>query len=109
MVDRDRDKNTVVSLREIAEEKIAFHDLQESLVRNYQRSFDSDDTDESVVEHMHGELEWSQIGADAAGSDFAPQADDEEDSDEESEDEGEEIAEDGGLEDLAGSAEEEEA
>lgn len=105
MVDRDRDKNTVVSLREIAEEKIAFGDLQESLVRNYQRSFDSDDTDDSVVEHMHGELEWSQIGADAAGSDFAAREDEDGEDDE---DDSDDASAEGSLEGLAGGSDEDE-
>lgn len=102
MVDRDRDKNTVVSLREIAEEKIVHTDLQEALVRNYQRTFDSDDTDSSVVEHMHGELEWSRLSSDAAGQEFAAQDDEDgEDSDD--------MDDASPLEDLAGGAEEDEA
>lgn len=98
MVDRDRDKNTVVALREIAEEKITFGDLQEALVHNYQRSFDSDDTDESEVEHMHGEMEWSQLTNDADAGEFAAQE----------EEDGEDDLDDGSaLEDLAGDTEEE--
>lgn len=100
MVDRDRDKNTVVSLREIAEEKIVHNDLQEALVRNYQRTFDSDDTDSSVVEHMHGELEWSRLSSDAAAGEFAAQEDED----------GEDADDDDAspLEGLAGDADEDE-
>lgn len=98
MVDRDRDKNTVVSLREIAEEKVTHADMEDNMVRNYQRSFDSDDTDESVVEHMHGELEWSQAVTDADASDFAA-LDEEEGEDDD----------DSALEDLAGGTDEDDA
>ncbi len=39
-IDRDRDKNPVVALREIAEETIALDELHESLVQNNQRQFE---------------------------------------------------------------------
>ena len=55
MVDRDRDKNTVVSLREIAEEHVIPADIKENMVRNYQRVSAQDDMDEDVIDHMHGE------------------------------------------------------
>ena len=47
-IDRDRDKNPVVALREIAEETIVLGDLNESLIQNNQRQFDqSFDLDET--------------------------------------------------------------
>jgi DNA-directed RNA polymerase subunit omega len=47
-VDRDRDKNPVVALREIAEETIVLGDLNESLIQSNQRQFDqSFDLDET--------------------------------------------------------------
>lgn len=100
MVDRDRDKNTVVSLREIAEEHIAPTDLREGLIRNYQRAFDADDTDESMVEHMDSDVEWAQMGADVSASEFADE-----------EDEGEDTDEDDmtSLSDLAGDSDEDQA
>lgn len=98
MVDRDRDKNTVVSLREIAEEKVTFNDLQDALIRNYQRGLDSDDTDETEIEHMNSDMEWSQLTSDADSGEFAT----------EEEDEGEEdFSDDSALSDLAGVSEEE--
>lgn len=39
-IDRDRDKNPVVALREIADETIALGDLKESLIQNNQRQFE---------------------------------------------------------------------
>lgn len=39
-IDRDRDKNPVVALREIADETIPLGDLKEALVQNNQRQFE---------------------------------------------------------------------
>lgn len=54
-VDRDRDKNPVVALREIAEETVALDDLMESLIQSNQRqfdqSFDLDDTGANSTRH----------------------------------------------------------
>jgi DNA-directed RNA polymerase subunit omega len=54
-VERDRDKNPVVSLREIAEEKLDLPALQESLVKGLQRRVEPDQPEEEVVELMVGE------------------------------------------------------
>jgi DNA-directed RNA polymerase subunit omega len=47
-IDRDRDKNPVVALREIAEETIRPRDLQEAIISNLQkvRVDEEDETDE---------------------------------------------------------------
>jgi DNA-directed RNA polymerase subunit omega len=54
-IDRDRDKNPVVALREIAEETVALDDLMESLIQSNQRqfdqSFDLDDTGANNTRH----------------------------------------------------------
>ena len=46
-VDRDRDKNPVVSLREIAAQTVSIDDLREGVIQNYQRqmepAFSADD------------------------------------------------------------------
>ncbi len=103
LLDRDRDKNTIVALREIEEELIEPSDIKEMMIRNYQRVVEADDTDEDMVEHMHGELEWSQATSQASGSEFAPQPrDDGEDADDISADPYGTIA--SPLEELAGSA-----
>ncbi len=39
-IDRDRDKNPVVALREIAEETIVLDELNESLIQSNQRQYD---------------------------------------------------------------------
>lgn len=45
-VDRDNDKNSVVSLREIADEKIDPNDLIESVVMSQRRVVESDEPEE---------------------------------------------------------------
>jgi DNA-directed RNA polymerase subunit omega len=39
-IDRDRDKNPVVALREIADETLSFDDLRDAVVQNNQRQFE---------------------------------------------------------------------
>jgi len=43
LVDRDNDKTPVVSLRELADEKLNLEELRESLVQNLQRVITDDD------------------------------------------------------------------
>ncbi|MDW3206964.1 MAG: DNA-directed RNA polymerase subunit omega [Alphaproteobacteria bacterium] len=45
-VDRDNDKNPVVSLREIAESKVDVEELQDELIRGMQRFIDTDEPEE---------------------------------------------------------------
>ncbi|MBB3808105.1 DNA-directed RNA polymerase subunit omega [Pseudochelatococcus contaminans] len=49
MVDRDRDKNPVVALREIAEEKFAPEDLKEELIHSLQKYVEVDEPEEDAV------------------------------------------------------------
>jgi DNA-directed RNA polymerase subunit omega len=95
LVDRDNDKNPVVALREIADEKVATSDLKEELIRNHQRVIEMDDN-EDVIDTMQGEAEWSAIAAQSAG----PAFDDIEDLDDD-----EDL--DPSLEDLAGASDDE--
>lgn len=92
LVDRDNDKNTVVSLREIAEEKVAVDDLKEELVKSHQRVIAYDD-DEADIDLMDGEMEWSAMAA--RPKEESLYGDDDIDEDEDFEDEP-------SLEDLAG-------
>ncbi len=46
-IDRDRDKNPVVALRELAEDKLDLPSLTESLVSGLQRVIAADDADEA--------------------------------------------------------------
>src|ERR1700761_2259119 len=75
-LERDRDKNPVVALREIAEQKLELDVLQESLIKGLQKRIEPDQPEEEVVKLMAGEQQnW--IGA----------ADDAEDAEEEAEEE----------------------
>src|SRR3984957_14551033 len=60
-LERDRDKNPVVALREIAEQKLELDVLHESLVRGLQKRIEPDQPEEEVVELMAGEQQ-SWIG-----------------------------------------------
>jgi DNA-directed RNA polymerase subunit omega len=66
LLERDNDKNPVVSLREIAEEKVSTDDLKEELIQNHQRVIEMDDTEE-IIDTMEGEEEWNAIAAQSAG------------------------------------------
>lgn len=52
---RDNDKNTVVSLREIAERTIDIEAVQEDLVQSYQRVHESDNDDIDLAELIGNE------------------------------------------------------
>ena len=66
-VERDRDKNPVVALREIAEQKLELDALHESLVKGLQKRIEPDQPEEEVTELMAGEQQnW--INADVGGS-----------------------------------------
>mgnify|MGYP001209769153 CR=1 FL=1 len=50
MVDRDNDKNPVVALREIAEDKLDLEEIEGSLVRGMQKHVQSDEPDEEEMD-----------------------------------------------------------
>ncbi|MDB2584747.1 DNA-directed RNA polymerase subunit omega [Alphaproteobacteria bacterium] len=49
LVERDNDKNPVVALREIAEEKLIPSEIREDLVSSLQKQIDIDEPDEDVI------------------------------------------------------------
>ena len=57
-VDRDNDKNPVVSLREIAEETVDIGDLKEELIKNHQHVIEMDDEEDvkEAVEKLKEEF-----------------------------------------------------
>ncbi|MEM8834039.1 MAG: DNA-directed RNA polymerase subunit omega [Pseudomonadota bacterium] len=67
-IDRDNDKNSVVSLREIAEETVEVEELKEDLIHSNQRVIPLDDDGEDVIDMMDGEEEWG-VMSDAANAD----------------------------------------
>ena len=49
LVDRDNDKNTVVALREIADEQLVPDEVREDLVSSLQKQVDVDEPEEDVI------------------------------------------------------------
>ncbi|MDX9689262.1 MAG: DNA-directed RNA polymerase subunit omega [Proteobacteria bacterium] len=82
-VERDRDKNPVVALREIAEEKLDFDVVKESLIKGLQKRIEPDRPEDEVVELMSSEQQnW--IGAADIGEgddDFSLDMDEDEEED----------------------------
>lgn len=56
-IDRDRDKNPVVALREIADETLDMDSLKESLVHGLQRVLPSEDEEEGAKEDAKQDME----------------------------------------------------
>lgn len=91
-VSRDRDKNPVVALREIAEAKVDLSGLEGALIKSLQKRIEPDQPEEEVAELLASEQQtWiNDIGA-AEGDDA------DETLEEETEDLAEESAEDLGI------------
>lgn len=51
-VDRDNDKNPVVSLREIADETVDLAELKEDTIKSLQRHVEQDEPEEDMVDDM---------------------------------------------------------
>ncbi len=66
LVDRDNDKNPVVSLREIADTDISLEGLHEALVRNHQKVIEVEEDEEDIIDVMEGESEWAQVSKQSA-------------------------------------------
>ena len=49
-LERDNDKNPVVALREIADEKVDFAELEETLIKGLQRYIESDEPEEDEMD-----------------------------------------------------------
>ena len=76
-IDRDRDKNPVVALREIADETVRPADLKEAVITNLQKILPDDDDEFDEVGSLSQSAEALRITASAPtrstslGSDFA--------------------------------------
>jgi DNA-directed RNA polymerase subunit omega len=62
-LERDRDKNPVLALREIADASIDVPELQENLLQSYQRHFEhsSTDEDDGIIADPEKAEEWSRM------------------------------------------------
>ena len=56
-VERDKDKNPVVALREIAEDMIEKNELEESLIKDLQKFIEMDDPEEESFEFIETQME----------------------------------------------------
>lgn len=54
-IDRDRDKNPVVALREIADETVDLDALREGLVKGLQKHVEADEPEEDTIDAQMGE------------------------------------------------------
>ena len=105
LVDRDNDKNPVISLREIADTDISLAALGESLVKNHQKVLEVEEDDEEILDIMEGENEWAAVANEAVEAEVAA-GDLSEDFGEEDEDEADEPLADGAaIEGAEGDAE----
>ena len=62
-IDRDNDKNPVVALREIAEEKVLPEDMFNSLVQSLQRHVEVDEPEEDGFDAMASNPEFAGIAS----------------------------------------------
>ncbi len=69
LVERDNDKNTVVSLREIADEEVAPADLKEAIIHGMQKHVEVDEPDEDDLSLI---LAGRRAGGD--GSELTPES-----------------------------------
>jgi DNA-directed RNA polymerase subunit omega len=69
-VDRDNDKNPVVSLREIADTDISLDNLRNALIKNHQKVIEIEEDEEDVIDMMDGESEWAQVANQSAESEI---------------------------------------
>ncbi len=64
-VERDNDKNPVISLREIAEETVNIKDLKEDLIKGLQRHVEQDEPEDDLVDDMA--IRQEVVGSGGAG------------------------------------------
>ena len=67
-VDRDRDKNPVVALREIAESHVSLDDMKEGLIKRNQRLFMNAEETEEQIDVIDGEEAWASMAREALES-----------------------------------------
>ena len=61
-IDRDNDKNSVVALREIANETVSIEELQRSLVMGLQKYVEVEEPEEEELEILAAEKELADLG-----------------------------------------------
>ncbi|MDG1691633.1 MAG: DNA-directed RNA polymerase subunit omega [Alphaproteobacteria bacterium] len=78
LVERDNDKNTVVALREIADEEVVPTEVREDLVSSLQKQIDIDEPDEDIIAAPRlGHVEsGAEAGAETAAEPMAEMSED---------------------------------
>ena len=78
LVERDNDKNTVVALREIADEEVVPTEVREDLVSSLQKQIDIDEPDEDFIAAPRlGHVEsGAEAGAETAAEPMAEMSED---------------------------------
>ena len=61
LVERDNDKNSVIALREISENKVSIEDLQKSLVMGLQKNVEVEEPEDEEVEILAAEKELGDL------------------------------------------------
>ena len=74
LVERDNDKNTVVALREIADEEVVPTEVREDLVSSLQKQIDIDEPDEDIIAAPR--LGHVEAGAETAAEPMAEMSED---------------------------------
>lgn len=70
LVDRDNDKNPVVSLREIADTDLSLEGLSDALIKNHQKVIEIEEDQADIIDVMEGENEWAQVATQSAESEM---------------------------------------
>ena len=70
-IDRDNDKNPVVALREIGDEKIACDDLREDFIHSMQKYVEVDEPEAEAVPMLSADTRMPILGQDDQSSDNA--------------------------------------
>ena len=65
-IDRDNDKNPVISLREIADETVSIDELQKSLVMGMQTYVETEEPEEEELEILAAEKELASLESEFA-------------------------------------------
>jgi DNA-directed RNA polymerase subunit omega len=82
-IDRDRDKNPVVALREIAEDTVPQDSLRDELIKRHQKALFTAEETEETVDAVDGEEAWINMAREAldrsAGDDGMSMDEDDED------------------------------
>ena len=72
LVPRDGDKNTVIALREIAEDKLHIPEIYDQIIKGKKLFAEADDLDEDIIDVMESESNAGWIGIESTdGPSFA--------------------------------------